>query len=369
MNSELHLLERDPELFPEPLKRVLDLITINETPTVVGSSAYLVHKYPSDVDVFEKVTVDLTKEEAAAFYWDQFKNIIQKLVVDSNDLFITDFKVGEDTRYAEGVTIEDLQRENLLTKRISELAGTPYFKEALRQQRTLRWSPEEVLRGFKKLPGKRITFVEAVSQPAIVKLDVATWISGRFQSVEVFYNLGYKEADFFPLGSYTESLLEDIEKYSSPEYYSPLKMAKRLWSLSRVTECQDLLQALNPLLGSDVAALNQINSDIETLNQIMRGSLPIYQVTRIFLEVLGFHKRITNHLKGESYLKIHLSIDRIFAYWVEWQRTSRLPAKEILEILREVSILLKSEIQVRSREFLERVEEMNIKCANPRFQN
>ena len=372
MNGELEL--RDPELYPESLKEILKLVTINETPLVVGSSAYTIHKYPSDVDVFEKVRVDLPREEAAFFYRDQFRTMFERLIINRGDSYITDFKAGEDARFSELGTeneiIERLSRAKLLTRELLDTQGSYRFWEVLRQLRIIRWSSAEVLSGIKKLPGGlEIRFPDAVSSQAIVKLDIVVWISGRFQAVEVFYNLGYKGGEFFPLGSYVESLLQDIEKYSSPETYAPLKLVKRIWSLSRVTDCQDMLNALNPLLSSNVAALNPIRTDIETIDLIIRRPLPDYQIIRMFTEILGFHKRITNHLTGENYLRTHLLIDKTFHDWNTWHQTGKLDIDHIMSILNAVSDILRVEINKESASFLKMVDSLNIKCTNPRFQS
>ena len=82
-NGNVDLTIRDIESYPDKLKFLLDLITFNEIPKVVGSYAYTTHKYPSDVDVFERVTVDLLADEAASFYESQFKIIFGKLLINS----------------------------------------------------------------------------------------------------------------------------------------------------------------------------------------------------------------------------------------------------------------------------------------------
>jgi len=66
--------EKYPEKYPEELKILLNIITINEVPKVVGS--YTNHKYQSNVDVFERVTLAASKQEAAKLFSIQFKNII-----------------------------------------------------------------------------------------------------------------------------------------------------------------------------------------------------------------------------------------------------------------------------------------------------
>lgn len=396
MDGVQEVLMRDPKDFPEKLKTTLDLVTINESPRVVGSSAYSNFKFPSDVDVFERVTVRLEREEALDFYADQLRNIMEKLLVDP-DLYYMDFKAGQDLRFdiepADSVLgrraqIDDLYDRDLLTfEEMSEFyrAGDDLeeFQEALRQKRVLRWTPEDIIQGRKQLPGGiTLLFKEALAQPSVVKLDVVTWIQLRFQSIEVFYNLRYLDpqrgpVEFYPLGSYTASLLEDVQRYSSRLHYNPLRLAKRLWALSRVIDCTSLLEALNPLLNSHAAALNQVKSDIELLLDFVHHTIdqpkggPLTQkdakwtsetIRHLFLELLGFHKRITNHLTGEAYQTVHQIIDQFFNLWVEWQVNGRLNRTALISRLEAIDRILTEEIYRQSHDFMQRLGRMDLAC-------
>ena len=400
MDNYQEIRLRDPTEFPEELKIALDIVTINESPRVVGSAAYSNFRYPSDVDVFERVTVRLPREQALIFYEDQFRNIMEKLLVEP-ELYYMDFKAGQDLRFdvhPEGTilerraTVDRLYDQGLLTSeeqtefyRAAE--DVDQFREALRQKRILRWSPEEVIEGRKRLPGAiEVLFRDALAQPSVVKLDVVSWIMVRFQSIEVFYNLRYLDpvqgpVEFYPLGSYTGSLLEDVKRYSSRPYYNPLKLAKRLWSLSRVIDCTALVQALNPLLSSHAAALNQVNSDAELLIDFLHHSIDQHKagpltkndakwtdktIRHLFLELLGFHKRITNHLTGSAYEIAHQIIDQFFNLWLEWQVEGRLNREAIIRRLEAIRRILKDEIYDQSHEFLQQIDELGLSCPIPR---
>lgn len=390
--SSQEVLIRDPKEFSEPLRMALDQITINEVPRVVGSAAFLVHRYPSDVDVFEKVTVNLSREDALNFYVDQFQNIMERILVNSKEIKFSDFKAGVDSRFDFDIpdtsTVDQRRRAAVTLAReidLPEMTAIKLYKraddiekyrEVLRDLKTLRWTPNEIIQGYKYLiDGTKITLKEALEMNTIVKLDVIVWISGRFQSVEAFYNLRYtdpatgKTTDFYPLGNYVRSLLEDIEKYSGKKYYSPLKVAKRLWSLSRVTQCEDLLTALSPLMGSDMAALNQIKSDAEVLQNLIRiNDLTNNQIIQIFLEILTFHKRAANHLSGDNYQKFEQLIDLAFPLWEMWKSGRGFDTYRLNNLLSEVQKLLKPIINQRSEEFLRQVDRLNITCRNPRFR-
>lgn len=387
VTSSQELLMRDPNEFPESLKMVLDLITLNEVPRVVGSAAFLAHRYPSDVDVFEQITVKLSREEALDFYADQFKNIMQRIMVNSKDIKYNDFKAGIDSRFDIDVPDNSTseQRSNaviglvkefdLSSKVLSNLFQSSNDINKYRQEiynlKILRWTPQEIIQGYKSLIGDKIvTLKEALSMNAIVKLDVIAWVSGRFQSIEAFYNLKYNDPstgsviDFHPLGNYVQGLLQDIEKYSAREHYSPLKVAKRMWSLSRVVQCTDLTDALTPLLQSDVAALNQIISDAEVLQSLIKKDLTNKQAMQIFSEILTFHKRAANHLFGDTYKDFEQLIDLAFPLWICRDMGNRLS-----NLLNEIHNILRPVINSRSEEFLQQVERLNITCRNPRFQD
>ena len=395
---------RDPEEFPASLRIALDVVTINESPRVVGSTAFAAHRYPSDVDVFERVTVGLPRSRALKFYEDQFRNIMEKLLVDPQ-IYYMDFKAGEDLRFDSEIDststiterqeiVNTLYEKGLVTpEEIDELYRAADdledFREAIRQRRVLRWTPEEVISGRKELVGNtHMLFRDALGQATVVKLDVVSWIEVRFQSIEVFYNLRYLDpqtgaTEFYPLGSYTRSLLDDIERYSSRRFYSPLKLTKRLWSLSRVIDCTPLLEALTPLLSSHAAALNQIQSDAELLIEFVSRSVaqpkagPLTEgdsrwtsgtVRNLFMELLGLHKRLTNHLRGEPYEIIHQIVDEFFTLWIEWQISGRLQRGEIAKRLELIREILHEEVLRQSQEFLEQIDKMNITCRNPRFR-
>mgnify|MGYP006908214957 FL=1 len=385
-SGDRYVRARNLETLPDELRLALDEVTINETPRLVGSSAFLNHRYPSDIDVFERVNVGLGREAALSFLADQFRNIMQKVIVDP-ELHYSDFKAGEDYRfdipvertsvYDRIAIVERLKRENLLTASEAErmmnlVQNVDEFKEQIRQRRVIRWTPQEVIRGRKDLPNNSyVLFREALGQPATVKLDVIVWSGGRFQSVEVLYQLNYFQdgrfVAFFPMGSYIKNLLDSIEQYSSPSKYNPLKVAKRLWSLSLVIDCQDLLKAIDPILSSDAAAVNQVNSDVELLIDFMQEPLRGKDINKAFLEMLGWHKRLTNHMSYERYALVDTILDRFYVVWLKWTQTSKLDRPQLKALLERLSALLKTEVIQTTEKFFETLRQLNVTCGNPRF--
>lgn len=409
----LKLRVRSPEDYPGKLKRVLDLITFNEIPKVVGSYAYLNHKYPSDVDVFDKVVLNLNADDAATFYAQKFMNVMEILLVSHPNILIMDFKIGEDLLikkiYDNFDTLNNrIQLSKLLdSAQVEEIYSNDNPKETLRNYVVLRWSPEEVLLGVKQLPrGRKLTLVEAIKQPSIVKLDITTYISDRYMSVEVFYNLGYKEGtggaggaggtlksnvkkdvSFYPLGDYAESIIKDIDKYSdvNSKLYAPLKVAKRLWSLSRIANCESLFDSLAPLIMSDAAALNQIKSDLEIVSDIinleplnfktltvLNGASEIYKVhsklayvdilERVTVEILHCSKRMSNHMSYEKYRSLDPSFTMIFNEWALYKVNGSYNVKKVTHIMEELGNILKKEISLQASNYLLSIIKFRATC-------
>lgn len=362
---------RDPESYPEKLRFTLEQVTINEIANVVGSTAYKEHKYPSDVDVYEPVIVNMNKVEAIKFYAEQFKDIFRKIMINEK-LYYADFKMGFDPRFDLTIHSNILERRKIalvyLKKGLIEesvyldlyKADQNEFFEIIRKQRTLRWTPDEVITGRKILNGNVFISIEdALQQDTLIKLDVITWVVNRYLSIEVFFNLQYRENNqvfsFHRLPSYIETILRDIQFYSQKEHYNPLKVIKRLWSLSRIQECQALINEINPLLKSDAAALNQIIADIEVLNLLLKQKLSKKAINKIFLEIIGFKKRIANHMSEIEY--VSQEIDKIY--------NSYPSIDELSKFLNVIASILKIEIIEKSDAFLKRLNQLNITCNNP----
>lgn len=385
---------RDPELYPENLKATLEQLTINEIPLVVGSTAYLQHKYPSDVDIFEIVTTDFDKEDASIFYATQFKLIAQKIKSNSK-LYYGDIKIGYDPRF--DVKFSDRNQMNAFTysllknklidnKTFTKLYSSSEedYQKIIRSYKILRWSLDEIIQEKKDLPGnKYISLKEAIQQNSLIKIDVITWIVNRYVSVEVFYNLKYRDPSgnyvpYHQLSSYYESLYNDILIYSSEKKYNPLKVAKRLWSLSRIGNCENLLKSINPILSSDAAALNQVVADIETLDILLTRGLKSNShkkdtsdemnddnknqkdykndkkmQSKILVEILGFEKRIVNHMRYDA--NINFLIQEIYTMWTVAENVVK---DQVLDKLNVISSILKMEIIRLADPFLQKVKEV-----------
>lgn len=260
---------------------------------IFGSFVYRSQYYPSDIDIHEVVD---TIREGDDIYQKMYK-ILKNIVTDvskKEKIFFSEIKAGIDERYHIDLydpqfrfKVYDLFRDKLLTRdEIEKVNGLYYLwkkkqdndaydelKEFIRQKYTLRWSKDEIMKGYKILIGnKKIQFVDAIKVLTPIKIDIWAPINGRYIEITNFYFLvkyNKKKQTFTILNAdiknYVASMLEQIVKLSSKLFYNPFKMAKRIWGIARQTKNIFLLKRLTPLFQGSAAIINKILAEIEVI--------------------------------------------------------------------------------------------------------
>ncbi len=283
-------------------KNLIKLITISDETRPVGSYKYKIHKYPSDIDIFEKFSVCCDKETAT-------KQIVEKLQamvveIDRHPLvFWGDFKAGIDMRIyqdPEYLTTSKACQNHLkniqayLTDKeynqLAEHVSEPeLFNDILRTYYTVRWSPVEVLNGKKQLRDNfELTLGQAINQNSLVKLDLLAPIDGSYNEITNFFifekhdKIGKKTVLNKELGDRKTSLLYDMVKYSGAEHYNPLKYIKRLWNWSIVTKNTELSKTVSPIFSSGIALMSQIVGELDAVSTLVKK----YGIDKIPVNIL-----------------------------------------------------------------------------------
>lgn len=298
---------RSMNSLPMQVVNIINMLTLDEKfpPTIVGSYKYVVHEYPNDIDLFEFTRGCCSKDEVLKKIVDKFKEIIQTIEKQTHT-YLGDFKAGIDDRYIidigkmsnkkihgyDPVSIrerlrilyddglldaEDLQK--MLKAVINEPSMMEYLalKDLVHKMCTVRWTPEEVLQGFKKLPkNKLLSFEDALSQQSVVKIDVWTNVAGRYMEITNWYAITYLEngalnAQFLsePMPNYEESLMKDLNAYKNPSLRKSMKFAKRLWNYYVLKNMRKEMVLLYPLFSSGAAKMYQIMGEIEVIINIL----------------------------------------------------------------------------------------------------
>lgn len=327
------LSKRDASMFSSKLKDIISVITLEENVEPVGSFSYLVHQYPSDIDLREVIVFNGSRSEAQVYFTNQISDMARRLKTRIRNVFFIDFKAGFDPELQinigsltkpgvyEGYNlnairsrIKDLynrkiisaptrDRLNLLAKENPSYLEWVDFDEAIRQLYTLRWTLDEVIAQRKMLSRGRTIYLKDALSGTLVKLDVAAPVRGAGDYVEVsnFMHLKYMDngQEVFLTqdeGDFITSIFQQIEFFSAVGSKS-LKIAKRMWILAREKQDYELLYKLTPLMSSNPAALNQVAAEAEVLGAIAHSEQVVTcdVFSTMIKQMCGFSKRVTDH--------------------------------------------------------------------------
>ena len=294
---------------------IINLITINNSVRPVGSFRFKIHRYPSDIDIFEPVTVCCSKGEALKFVVSELQDIARK-TKRSKTIFWGDFKAGVDAKY---VPLQGERRSDYVSRTGKKVKGANWQEDA-REFYIVRWTQEEVIKGVKKLKsGSMLNLSTALTHNTIVKLDLWATVAGNYTGVTNFFLLSWKEKDGkkhvinAELGDRLKSLEKDIKKYGSKEKYNPLKLAKRCWNKALYLNDYDLTETLYPLFSSGAAAINQITGELETMRfmyeKLTDQELPKQKLQK---QLDGFKRRLIDLLDIDVNKNVYKMIDNAF---------------------------------------------------------
>ncbi len=331
--------------FPIAAKDEIHLVSYNptEVPTVIGSYAYRVQKYPADIDIMEDVdTYEVQGVWHAATAPAQVINgfakrikVIMRNIKDTPQHYLLDFKAGVDARYlfrmghmqngyldldpnfmqevtrrreqdlytdTEYNSIVNLARQPLLDQHVYDA-----LTKILRKKFILRWTIEDIIRGYLDLPlGARVTLEEALNHRQIVKMDMIAMVGNKFMEVSNIWSLFYMSSI---TNTYTymtplpklENVPYDIEKlYWSDMFYSPFKVLKRIFSYARLAYLRGdasfarYIQQTVGIVTGDTSLLYQIKSELDTIIAMHEMNLP--QSKTAMRQVDGMKDRLANDL-------------------------------------------------------------------------
>lgn len=298
MDCELNILEKE---ITTDVQKVVELVTYQMGILPVGTFKYQIFKYPSDIDIFEEIETCCDKITAKMTAANNIQQIIQKIIDDQDAIFI-DFKAGYDLRFkidtglindeivgyypefikrdinnlfdAELLSRNEKDKLIYLVKEEPNIFDIIELNEALRDYWVIRWTVEEILLGYKFLPGNlRIYLDDAISQGSIVKLDIIDYLEGRYTEVSNFLLITMKDkfgqriilSEEF--GEYGQSLLLDVYKYWID---NPLKSVKRLWMWLAFKQQFCQLTQFRALFESDIALYSQISGDLEVAIELLQ---------------------------------------------------------------------------------------------------
>jgi hypothetical protein len=315
-----------PEDYPEDALAILKAMSFTDLKglKLFGSMAIRGQLYSADYDGYEIVEADKTTDaEALRTLSRAFRFIIQDLLK-MPDVYIGDIKAGmikewqvikDDIKFENGKVLNynpirsRMVLDDLFSKDIIDEEDYSKYKKLIKDKPTIedilemkkeikphiiRWTPEEVIKGFKELKGnKKFTLEEAFSSPAITKLDVIGLVQkSRFTDFSIIYEFKNK-------GKTLNIGMTDIEpalKESMYAYYydkNYFKMAKRMFALAKYKKDYEVIKKLAPLFNTDLGLIYSVMSDIGTLIYLVEHEKHI-PYDRIKYQIDQFKGRLAN---------------------------------------------------------------------------
>ena len=347
-----------PEGYPADALEVLRAMsfTNGKYVRVVGSMSLRSQIYAGDYDADETIDGRGTRNLVVRDLIRKFKSIIKEVQSIPNT-YIGDIKSGSveewviihpiynhekslrqlEKLYEEGIIHKTvyLDGKKRIKPRVSKLELLSLRRDF--RPNIIRWTPREVILGFKVLQDKRkFTLEEAFQTPTITKLDVVSWVqNNRFTDFSMIYQFKNNGKLLNPgMGDIQTSIRENIFMlYHEKNYF---KMAKRMFALAKYNGYVDIMTNLSPLFNGDVGRIYMVYGDIGTLESLLDLGTTI-PYTKIDFEIDQFKGRLSN-IGLEKYLhhenELFELIDKLVS--LRKKEYSREQMKELLGKMKRI---------------------------------
>lgn len=272
------MLRKFPLQYSSEVKTILNAMSIGD-PNIVGSSVDRRLLYSADYDMIQEI--ELSPASSHAF----IKHIAELHSLPNTH--ITDIKIGEipnwnlvtSNKYVRKDEIKHLEllldegiidsHEYKEAKKLLPRHMTPLkLIEARKELRfgILRWTPKDVFKGYLKLRnGKTITLVDALRSLGITKIDVISFVNGKYTD---FSNIilwkGYSEITGM-------TLKDSLIYYLGERNY--WKALKRIFSIAKDMKDEKLQETCLEILNSKLGYISNIVSDMEVLQSLTQRDL------------------------------------------------------------------------------------------------
>jgi hypothetical protein len=309
-----------PSAYPDDVLDIIKHLSISDMKgiAVMGSMSLRSQQYAGDYDLLDVAEGHYKSNDLAIdAYVRKFQQIV-KHFLHRKDCYIGDIKSGEvpewkivpDTfkeyKFAQSVKkLKELYDKSIISKQEYEdskalLKRTPSTSSFIMMQRSIkfhiiRWTPKEVLGGAKKLPdGRTYWLKDALASPSLTKIDIIAFVQNSrftdFSCIYILQNDG-RVLNKIDTERIEDGIEDDIAYYSNEGNW--FKVAKRLFSLARITKDNIRLEKLNDILNSDLGRLYSIVSDANTILYLLENETEI-PIDKIRYELDQFRQRISN---------------------------------------------------------------------------
>jgi hypothetical protein len=252
-------MQKTPDMLNNTIGALIERFAVRGKVKLVGSQQRRGQLFASDYDVLTQLD---SRPETLARY---FKEVLA--AIPRKDYYFIDFKAGLDKRL-----VYDFEDDDLAAYLKNPLIPAPYKKKIraakgearvklIRDLFILRWTPEDIARGFVKLvDGAEYTLEDALQDDTTIKLDIVIPVGDRFAEVSELYM--YQQTA--PSSSDIQrSLADDIDMY---RHENSMKALKRLYSVLELNDKKDYrLAKLEAFFNSEYGLLSKCANDLALL--------------------------------------------------------------------------------------------------------
>ena len=321
-------IERPKQYYDNELYKFLKLISYNiDNVRILGSYNNRAFYFPADIDVNENININKINEF--------IKSIKEKMkqIIKLDNIYIMDIKLGSIKEWEvvdESAYIEDgkiygynsnkskdklkqLLKDNIITKDEynkwnKQLINKPneeqlqLIKKEVRPN-LLRWKPEDIIKGYIKYRGLKITIKEAINTGGLFKIDfIIIKEDKQFVDLNIVYDVkikGIKNENGVNINPKRELLNEVKTLKAKGDYFKALK---RLFSYYKITDNKKGIVKLYRILNSDLGILHQISSNIELLMLYIENNKRL-KISDMKIFIDGFIDRLNNIFTIKDYFK------------------------------------------------------------------
>jgi hypothetical protein len=356
-----------PSDYPDDAVRVLQSMSLNNNLKLVGSMSIRSQQYAGDYDAFEVVKLETpSKTTALAKATGELQSMVRR-VSQLPNTYISETKIGvipewdimAGVDYRNGTVvgynrdqivnrIHTLRSQNIITTKEAQMAtgllksklGFEDYQRAKQNIKfhILRWTVPEILAGRKRLRnGSVISLKEAIATPGLVKIDVISLVANnRFTDFTVIYEFVWKNQTLNPVElDVSKSLKESYNALLHEGNY--FKALKRKFALAKWENNYKQMNALSPILNSDLGRLYHIVGDIDTLIRLLEQ--PDIPVQTIRFEIDQFIGRLSNIYTLKDFLHNQSEINNTLRHILT------LPVERMKPALEELNEALNKYLQ------------------------
>lgn len=287
----------EPTDYSTENQKIFALLTIQGKFKLIGSAAIQGIEYKNDVDLYELATYNKNQSH--------LKHLLEIfrakfLVVHKNpDWYVSDFKCGEHK-------------------------GEP-----------LRWTQQDMKKGYKKIGADKIMFEDCIMQRTTLKLDLVCLVNGLFSEyTENYYIKIGNETNYDPESQQPKNIKQSILDSAKEEKANGnlLKFLKRIYSYLKLTTTKKALQTkLEDFFNSDAGLLYKCKSNLETVILVLEQKCKpanmkdvendIQSIKQILYNIVGLDSKKISQLEKISVLKsktkMKSGLEKVIKYLME----------------------------------------------------